>query len=293
MKYTNKQNLPQPIVDAIIQARSAYDRGDAHISATGLLRPPRIAVLEEAHADELEEDVADCAYSIHGQTFHKLMEEANTTGVTERRFFIKVEGWTVSGQADYFLRGLIADFKDVTAWKFKGVGVDPSYEAQLNIYAEIHRQNGHDVKRLELWAFLRDFSKLEARRDASYPQHQFLIRQVPLWTPARAQQFIRERVILHQQARVRLPECTPEERWAKPDTWAVMKRGGKRAVKLYTHRELAETHVAGEKSLFIVFRPGQSVRCSAYCAVSSFCSQYAKLTESEPAAAALATAEEV
>lgn len=289
MKLTNRLNLPQPLVDAV--ANDSYNRGQAHISVTGLLRPPRVAALEEAHADELEEDASDRIWSLVGQVIHGVLERADQTGVTERRFSIEVEGWTVSGQADRFLRGLLQDYKFVTAYKFKNGGVPEEFEQQLNCYAELHRRNGHDVKRLEIVAILRDWSKMEARRDPAYPQQQVIIRQVPLWTQAKAQAFIRSRVILHQQARVRLPECSPDERWAKPDVYAVMKRGRKTAVRLYESREAAESHVGSDGSLFIVFRPGVSVRCENYCSVSSFCSQYAKLTESEPAAA-LAIADE-
>ena len=286
MRYTNEMNLPQAIADAV--TKDTYDRGEADISATGLLRPPRLAALEEAHAEELTEDVSERIWSLFGQAMHSVLERADQTAVTERRFTMKVEGWTVSGQADRFLRGTISDYKFVTAWKFKGAGVPDEFEAQLNVYAELHRQNGHDVKRLEIVGILRDWSKLEARRDANYPQRQVVVREVPLWTQARAQKFIRERVILHQQARLTLPECSPEDRWAKADTWAVMKRGGKRAVKLYTNRELAETHVAGDGSLHIVFRPGESVRCAVYCPVSAVCSQYQAMNKNEVEEDALA-----
>ena len=44
MKITNKQNLPESLVRAV--SYSDYDRGDADISVTGLLNPPRIAVLD-------------------------------------------------------------------------------------------------------------------------------------------------------------------------------------------------------------------------------------------------------
>lgn len=284
MKLTNNLNLPQPIVDAV--AKDEYDRGNAHISVTGLLRPPRVAALEEAHADELSEDASDRIWSLVGQVIHGVLERADKTGVTERRFSIEVEGWTVSGQADRFLRGLIQDYKFVTAWKFKDAGVPLEFEQQLNCYAEIHRQNGHDIKKLEIVGILRDWSKLEARRDPLYPQQQVVVRQVPLWSQAKAQAFIRERVILHQQARVRLPECSSEDRWARPDIYAVMKPGRKTAVRLYPTREAAQAHVASDPCLYIVCRPGENVRCANYCAVSKFCSQYKRMAENaEPALA--------
>lgn len=288
MKLTNNLNLPQPLVEAV--ANDSYDRGQADISITGLLRPPRLAALEEAHASEITEDVSERIWSLVGQVVHGVLERADKSGIVERRLWMQVEGWTVSGQMDRYQDGVLQDYKFVTAYKFKNGGVPEEFENQMNLYAELLRHHGHVVKRLEIVGILRDWSKLEARRDANYPQQQVIVRQVPLWTPERAGKFMRERVLLHRQARFTLPECTPEERWAKPSVYAVMKPGRKTAVRLHATKDAAELHASSDPSLYIVYRPGESVRCSAYCPVSKFCAQYAKLTESEPAAA-LATAD--
>lgn len=275
MKLTNNLNLPQPLVEAV--ANDEYDRGAAHISITGLLRPPRLSALEEAHAEEITEDAADRIWSLVGQVVHGVLERADKTGIAERRLWMQVEGWTVSGQMDRYQDGLLQDYKFVTAWKFKAAGVPEEYEQQLNLYAALLRHHGHPVQRMEIVGILRDFSKLEARRDPEYPQQQVVVRQVPLWAPERAAKFLRERVILHQQARVRLPECSASERWAKPDVYAVMKQGKDRAVRLYETEIDAITHAKRDSSLYVDKRPGANIRCEAYCPVSGFCSQFQAL----------------
>lgn len=273
MKLTNRANLPQAIVDAV--RNDGYDRGDADISVTGLLRPPRLSALEEKHKDELTEDASDRIWSLLGQSVHTILERASREGIAERRLTVEVEGWRVSGAMDCYYpeKGLLQDYKTVTAYKFKDGQAPMEYQQQCNLYAALLRRNGDTVTRLEIVGILRDWSKMEARRDPSYPQAQVVVIPVPVWPAEQAEAFLRERVILHKQARLSLPECTPEERWQKPTFYAVMKPGQKRSLRNYTSRAEAEEHAA-RVGAQVVERPGESVRCSAYCPVSQFCSQY-------------------
>lgn len=274
MKLTNRMNLPQPLVDAV--RNDSYDgpRDTNSISVTSLLKPPRLLALEKTYATEISEDASDRIWSLLGQVVHGILERAETDGVAERRLSITVEGWAVSGAMDRYCDGTLQDYKVVTAYKFKDGGVPKDYEAQLNIYSEILRQHGHPVNRAEIVGILRDWSKLEARRDPSYPQAQVLVREVPLWPAERAQKFIRERVILHQQARISLPLCSAEDRWERPTKYAVMKEGAVRAVKLFDNRDEAIDYSIKDNKYYVEDRPGEAIRCSAYCPVAAFCTQY-------------------
>jgi hypothetical protein len=280
MKLTNKLDLPQAIVDAV--RNDGYDRGNADISVTGLLRPPRLTVLEREHASEIEEDVSDRIWSLFGQSIHTILERANRKGVAERRLSMEVAGWVVSGGMDlYEENGTLSDYKTTTVWKLiKGDMVE--WEKQLNMYAVILRHHGHEVQKLQVVAILRDWSKGEAERDPYYPQAQVVNIDIKLWEPEAARIFMQNRVVLHQQAKLNLPECSPEDRWARPNVWAVMKEGRKTAVKLYDNEDAARAHVGFDKQLKVVLRPGASVRCQSYCRVSRFCAQYqASLAQSD------------
>lgn len=274
MKLTNLLNLPQPIVDAV--ANDSYSRGDAEVSVTGLLRPPRISALEKLYESEITEDAADRIWSLVGQVVHGVLERADKTGIAERRLFIDVGGIRVSGQMDRYVDGVLQDYKFVTAYKFKDKKAPKEFEEQLNCYAEILRQNGHEVKKLQLVGILRDWSKLEARRDASYPQKQVTVVDVPLWPQPKAMAFLMNRVEAYKAAHHVLPECSPEERWARPNTWAVIKPGASRATKLYDNEKEAKAH-AERIGQEVEYRPGENVRCANYCSVSSFCVQFKKL----------------
>lgn len=272
LPLTNRAELPQAIVDAV--ANDGYSRGQSDISVTGLLRPPRLAVLEERHAHEIVEDASDRIWSLLGQSIHTILERANRTAIAERRLSIEVEGWTISGGMDVYQEdGALLDYKVTSVWKLIKGDLE-EWEKQLNLYSVILRHHGHKVERLQIVTILRDWSKMEAERDPTYPQAQVVNINIPLWEPKRAFGFLRERVILHQQARFQLPECSPEDRWARPDVYAVMKQGRKTAVKLYSSENEAKAHVGFDKALYVVHRPGMSVRCKSYCSVSKFCTQY-------------------
>jgi hypothetical protein len=246
------------------------------MSVTGLLKPPRITALERVHAGDLEEDASDRIWSLCGQVIHGILERAASNAIAERRLSIDVEGWAISGGMDlYHANGLLQDYKFVTVWKFKDDRLPIEYVEQLNCYAEILRRNGETVSRLQIVGILRDWSKLEARRDPNYPQTQIVVRDVPMWSPEKAYAFLRDRVILHKQAEIMLPLCSDEDRWAKPTTYALMKVGGKRAVKVYDNEKQARDHASVDpKNLRVEVRPGEATRCTAYCAVAKFCTQY-------------------
>lgn len=273
MKITNKLGLPQPLVDAV--KNDGYSKGDADISATGLLKPPRIAALEALYVGELSEDASDRIWSLFGQAMHTVLERANTDAIAERRLSVKVLEWTISGSMDaYYDHGLLQDYKFVTVYKFKDGGVPKEYEQQLNIYAYILRKHGHAIERLQIVGILRDWSKLEASRDPSYPQSQVVVRDVPLWPAEIAEKFVEARVRVHQEARKELPLCSAEDRWEKPTKWAVMKNGGERAVKLFDTESAAADYATRSAEYFVEKRPGEATRCKAYCSVAQFCTQY-------------------
>jgi hypothetical protein len=273
---TNRAKLPQAIVDAV--TNDSYSKGDAFRSVTELLKPPRISVLEAQHGPEIIEDASDRIWSLLGQSIHTILERANRTAIAERRLSIDMEDVTISGAMDvYEENGTLIDYKITSVWKLVKGDLE-EWEKQLNLYSVILRHHNHPVNKLQVIAILRDWSKMEASRDPEYPQAQIVNIDIALWEPEKAEKFMRERIILHKQAEVTLPECTPEDRWARPDVFAVMKNGRKSAVRLYDTMNEAKAHAGFDRTLSVTHRPGVNIRCQAYCSVASFCTQYKNLT---------------
>ena len=302
---TNNKGFPEALVKAV--TNDSYSRGTADRSVTGLLAPPRQAALIERHGDMISEDVSERTFALYGQLVHLLLERAgeqSRNAINEERLYAEVGGWTISGQTDTLTltedqrSWIISDFKFVTSYKFKrsysGELVIPEdYEQQLNLYAYLLRENGFKVDGLKIVAIYRDWSKLEAKRDKNYPQLGAETHDIPLWSEDKAKAFIEERVRLHQdamflgnkyaEAASNLPECTDEERWAKPDKFALMPTAkSARARKLF-NSEVDATAWAAANNMkpgwVIEHRRGVNTRCESYCLVSDYCTQFQALQE--------------
>ena len=290
MVITNNAGYPEALVKAV--ENDSYSKGEGvDRSVTGLLAPPRQAALKEIHGHEIVEDVSDRTYALYGQLVHLLLERAgeqSLNAINEQRLYTEVNGWKISGQTDTLTltedqrSWIISDYKFVTAYKFKrsysGELVIPEdYENQLNMYAYLLNENGYKVDGLKIVAIYRDWSKLEAKRDSNYPQLGAETHDIPLWTEDKAKAFIEERVRLHQAAENDLPECTDDERWAKPDKYALMPTAKSvRARKLFDSRVDATTWAAANnmKTGWVIdHRKGANVRCENYCPVSEWCDQ--------------------
>lgn len=277
MRYTNNYNLPAPLVSAILN--DAYDKvGD--ISITGLIKPPRMRQLELRHDDQLTEDVSDGIWRLIGSIGHAIIERADQDNhLAEERLTMPVLGWTISGKSDLLAPDmLMSDYKFTSVYSFL-LGDKPEWTAQLNLYAALYRHHGFEVKAAQIVAVLRDWQKMRARREPDYPQAQVIVKPVELWPIQKQMEYMVERVRLHQEAQSliddELPLCTDEERWRKPDVWAVKKKGNKRALKLFNNADDADSYLAGAplpKQCEVVHRPGSYPRCENYCAVSEFCS---------------------
>ena len=285
MLITNKYSLPQPIVDAI--KNDPYTRGESDMSVTQLVDSPRAVGLKRLHFDEIVVDASQLLMPLLGQSTHVVLERSGSSGTAERRLSILVEGWRISGGVDFVCKdGVLTDYKVTNITKLKDGKAPFEFEAQVNCYAEILRENGETVSALQICGILRDWRKSELMREKVYPPAPMMTVSVPLWSREQAQKYMRERVILHKQARISLPECSPEERWERPSKWALMKRGGKRSIKNYDSKSDADAHASTDpKNLYVEARPGLSVRCENYCDAAPFCSQF-KQANQQPASQA-------
>lgn len=285
MKLTNVLNLPAAIVNAV--ANDGYSRGDADLSVSQLIAPPRKIELERRHAAALVEDASDRIWALVGQAVHEILRRAETDALTETRLFVEMNDaigkpWRISGAFDRLActHAVLADYKVTSVWAVKD-GFKLEWAQQVNTYAFMLRQHGYWVDRLQIVAILRDWRKSEALRyPDSYPNHQVKVIDLPMWSDDECLRFIAERVDAHREAREALPLCTDAERWGRPTTYAVMRNGNQKATKVCDSLEEAEAYIAANPpkkttdSMRVEARPGEFLRCSAYCAAAPWCSQY-------------------
>lgn len=277
MTITNRSGLPDALIKAI--QNDSYDAGDSDFTATSLLKPARIVALERLHKHEIEEDAEDSLWRLYGQIAHSIIERANVNDISEKRFFSTFGKHKISAQIDTLClhNGSLSDYKFTTAWGFKADS-NPKQEwiAQLNIQLELLRRNGYNANTLCIVGLLRDWQISKAKEDQNYPQKPVVTLNIPMWSREQTTAFIEMRIAEHLKAREILPECSIEERWAKPDQWAVIKFGQKRAINggVQFNKELALEISEMNSGTYVEYRPGESVRCKSYCSVSKFCVQY-------------------
>lgn len=293
---TNKHNLPQPLYDAI--ANPSYDSGESTITVTSLINSPRLVELERRYKDEIEIDVTEDFAAWVGSTIHDALEISEKTHLVEERLYVTREGWKIGGKFDRLWIGLDNDSGElcgeVQDWKCiltSAVQFQKwEWEAQLNMLAWILRENGYIITSLRIYAILLDWRKKNIGRVKDYPESPCVEFEIPLWTHSRCEEYVAGRLALHKEARSCVEDndlylCSPEERWARSDTFAIKKEGRKTAVRVLEDHEEAKEYIINllregkikEKDLrlfSIEHRSGENIRCDNYCVVKDFCNYF-------------------
>ena len=288
MKITNRYNLPEPIVTAL--TKDEYTRGESNRSVTQLIGSPRIRILNAENEARVEEDVSALVWMVLGTAVHNMFEgsaENHSKYIPEERLFAEVDGWTISGAIDIQKSEddntvTVTDYKTTSVWSV--IYGKKEWNTQLNFYAWLVEQQpkGAKVGKLQVCAILRDWKQRDADTKADYPQAPIMIIDIPLWSKRYRDDYVRGRVRIHQEAEFMrltgdtLPLCTDDERWMKPTTFAVIKKGNKRAKRVLSSFEEAEAYIEQEelKGFLIHERKGEATRCKTYCKVAEFCDQW-------------------
>ena len=294
MKLTNEMNLPQPFVDAVTDSHPIVEK---RYSVTEILKGTRETILRRRHDDEITEDVADRLWAIFGTAVHSILENSQEADsqLKENRMAIDLpNGYQLTGIFDLYddATGTVTDYKTASVWKIKfGCWDDwkpkanttqfDDWRKQTLIYCWMLRQIGFDARRGEIVALLKDHSKSKAKINEHPP--------LPVWqigwdfTPedfAWAETFVAEKFAelkryesLPDEA---LPLCTDDERWTRGTKYAVMKKGLKRAKKLFDSMEEAEEYGVHIKEVekgefYVEVRKGTDSKCEGYCSAHEFC----------------------
>lgn len=299
MKYTNKYKLPTPI--RLWLERDNYDYHPGIYSATRLMKPVRMVVLEERFAKELEMDISDTIASRYGTALHDSLEMIEIpNALQEERMFGEVGGFKVSGKPDILLKAKFGfdpltltptvtddtyelwDLKSTSVWTYIYGSRDEEHKIQLSIYKLLAEQNGFAMYHRGVISYLfTDWSRSRARQGGDYPPIRAAIKQIDLMDTVDTEQYITSRINLFnahmEMAESDLPLCTRKELWQKDDKWAIMKEGRKSAVKLHDNETDAKKHLETfDDKHSIEHRPGVVNRCD-YCVVTGHCSQFTDL----------------
>lgn len=284
MNIENKHGAPESFMRFC--ADDDYDSGDCDFSATELLEDPKIATLKSRHPDFSINDPYDNPWVHIGQMFHKFMElNAPEEEVSEQRLFSEIDGKTISGAMDVQIihkgRMVIGDYKVTSVFSMRDTA---KWEQQLNIYAWlVEKETDSVVEKLEIYAFLRDWRiSSQERMPDSYPARPGVTVDIPLWSFAKREEFIRERVRLHSTARALpdedLPDCSRDAVWPSGTAWQVFREdlGTK---KFYQTKRAAtaayDDMVPSVQLETYISKTHETLRrCKSYCEFSDTCDQW-------------------
>lgn len=281
MIITNETGLPQPFVDAV---SSDYEYKPRRYSATSLLKGVREAVLQHRHDKEVSQDASEMVWLLFGKAVHSILENSVETPeqVKECKLVEDMgDGYELSGIFDLYDMNeqTVYDWKTASVWKHI-FGDWDDYRRQLSVYAWMLEKQGFPCRHGEIVAFYKDHSKTDASRKADYPDHpverirfDFTDKELEETGEWIAENFAALKTaedLLDEE----LPMCTDDERWHKPDKWAVKKPNVKKAMRVFDSREEAIAYRDAQKDggkLEIEFRAGEDSKCRSYCSVWKFC----------------------
>jgi len=276
MTYTNKLNLPQAFVDAVMEQENEHHKAD--YSVTELLKGETEIALTMLHKNELEVDASDCINTLFGSAVHSILEKHGGQD-TEVYMECDLNGHILSGKADIIESDLITDWKTCSSWKitFKDF---TDWRKQLMAYAYLHVMNTNEaITNGRIVALIKDWSPTNAERDSSYPQSPVAVLNFEWdWSEVTelANEFVNKINKVEESIKTNnFPPCSEEDRWHEADTWALMKKERKSAIKLYDNEEDAKS-ACNKPELYVEHRPGKDRKCDKYCDVGrcGFCPYY-------------------
>ena len=271
MKILNPRNLPEAIVNAgTPEERSPVPN---RIGVTDLIGPAWQRKLKLEYDGEIVDEIENRVKLIIGTAVHYYMDsKAPEDAHTEKKLTIKVGDCEVAGIPDIHKNGKLNDYKYTSVWSY--IFGKKEWEEQLNVYAYMCKKNGYEITDISIIAFFYDWEENEKKRRDDYPPYPILEIKTLLWSEEEQRDFIEKRISAH----IDVVPCSPEERWRRDPTYAVMKEGRKSAMRvLPTYAEacgwVVEQGLEGDEKVTVVERLGEDRRCMKYCPVAPMCSE--------------------
>ena len=316
--YSNQTNLPTAI--AVWLAHDTYDRAEAGLSATSLLKPVRQVILSQ-HIPEGEgiTDVSGLIKSRIGTAIHDAIERAwisdrldstlKSLGASDKtvsRVKINPEtiegpcypiylelrsskdilGVKVTGKFDFIDNGKLIDFKTTSTFAYTSGNKDEDYIMQGSIYRWLNPEIITD-EFMDICFIFTDWQKNRYMSDPrNYPSNQIISRSFKLHSAAFVQSYVEERVRtlirLQDVPEKDLPLCTDKDLWRKPDTFKYYKNPQKQTKSTANFDNLSDANrrFLDDGAVGLVKTVKGGVSACLYCSAFTVCTQKDRLIES-------------
>lgn len=316
--YSNQTNLPTAI--AVWLAHDTYDRAEAGLSATSLLKPVRQVILSQRIPEgEGIIDVSGLIKSRIGTAIHDAIERAwisdrldstlKSLGASDKtisRVKINPEtiegpcypiylelrsskdilGVKVTGKFDFIDNGKLIDFKTTSTFAYTSGNKDEDYIMQGSIYRWLNPEIITD-EFMDICFIFTDWQKNRYLSDPrNYPSSQIISRSFKLHSAAFVQSYVEERVRtlirLQDVPEKDLPLCTDKDLWRKPDTFKYYKNPQKQTKSTANFDNLndANRRFLDDGAVGLVKTVKGGVSACLYCSAFTVCTQKDRLIES-------------
>lgn len=281
MVITNKKGLPKAMENACIALFSAKHNKPGTLSATTLKSGVREIILTDRYWDNIERDISEMTPVLIGTAIHSVLEAHtdNTEDImAEEQFTFTVGDITVTGRLDgYDVKNkVIYDYKSAAVWK-KIYNDFEDWKFQGLVYTLLLNKAGYEVNECKFIMMFKDWSPTKASTDTSYPQfpcdtYTFKptlndIAEIEETIKTKVEEYTKSLPLPDEE----LPLCTEKERWTKPTTYAVMKKGRKTALRVLETKADAEKYLSENGGDHIEERKGSDGKCENYCICNKFC----------------------
>lgn len=263
MKITNKYHLPDELIKVL---EKDIRTPDPHkYSVTELLKPIKEIILWRRYFDVVAQDASELITASFGTAFHTMMESVSTGDIEERIEYEVSPGVYLTGRYDKYDNYILHDYKTTSVWKWQNADFS-EYMKQGLMYAWLLRKKGLYVEKCVFHMFLKDHSLSKASRSDNYPEVAYQTYEFNV-TPTGLEEI--EKFITERIARIEslldtpdneLPMPTHDESWYTGDSYAVMKHGGTRAVKVFDNLDSATLYMGGATNLYIEERKGEHLK---------------------------------
>jgi hypothetical protein len=283
MKYTNKHNLPQRVIDVIKGVNPDRPKPtNKTFHVTELYMPAYARNLLVNKWDDIVKDYSDSLLTAQGSSLDMAYDKYlpyNDGWDTQISFAEPMEGVTLVGTLDAYNRKTetLVSLKQTAVWAASYKIED--YTKQENCYTWFLNKKWKKVSKILVDVWLRNWQLKQSQWSHDYPKIPYEQIELEIWPIEKTEQFIKDQI--HYLTMCKDP-CTREDKWQK---YAVMKNTNKTPSKNCTTKQEGELWIENYKKenptkkdkFKIVDTP--PLNCLSYCASRSVCPYARSLNE--------------
>lgn len=202
----------------------------------------------------------------------------------EQRVKRDIGGFTISGKYDIVENGRVKDIKSTSTYTYVYGTNNTKYAQQGSIYRWLNPELITDDF-MDIEFIFIDWKAMAVKTEKNYPPRRVMSKTVPLMSISETEMFIVDKLKLlvkfQNEPEANMPECSRDELWQKPTSYAYFKNPEKmkRATKVFTtHGEALGRQIEDGSVGTIQIRPGKAKHC-LYCAAKPICAQAERLVQ--------------